>query len=478
MLLGDLEYANEGKTRDKKLSGDLETILKKVATAHGYDIKVTSGGQTKKKRTGSDRHDDGHAGDMKLYKDGKLVDIEQNKATVAPFFTDLVKEGVTSIGYHPNYMGTSTFHADNAVAHGKGVKGVRTWGAGNKSATTPAWLKEAVDQGYKAPESVAAKLNGGATSSSPTAGTKLVKEGISSVNAKVPSQPVFNSQMPAVRPPDVPEWSSSTLPKLDSRPTMTRMDNMPEGKGHKMVGKLTTLPTPALTAKETEPSLSTKKTVPKIRLGDMTPYLSNIANALQKPAPVPNPIMDRPVQLEKVNRDNDRYEIQKDYRGTMLNADKTLDGNTSVAVKQFGKAQKFAQMSAVNQAERNQNNEIGNKEIMYNSGIAMGNNAKLYENRVNIADRENAIKRERSANFANATDKMVAQQNVKSQEDLENRKLDLLSGNDTYGTYQRMLDRAEEAKKKRETYGFGGKLGGRVPRFSAGSFMTKFKPSM
>jgi hypothetical protein len=41
-----------------------------------------------------------------------------------------------------------------------------------------------------------------------------------------------------------------------------------------------------------------------------------------------------------------------------------------------------------------------------------------------------------------------------------------------------MLARLEEAKKKKETYGFGGKIGGRVPRFSAGSFMQKFKRSM
>jgi len=458
----DVQYTNQKASRNRKVNAELEAALKEVSNELGLDFEIFSGGQAPKGTKGSRygktvNHDDhGHGGgaaDVKIKKGGKSFDLESDPELKKKLVTKLKEKGINEFGYGKGYMsGTSTMHIGNSNPTGP----VRVWGSDSTSKTGDPVIKSAAG-----------------VSSSPTAGTKLVKEGTPS---KVPSTPVFNSQMPAVRPPDVAEWSSSTLPKLDSRPTMTRMDNMPEGKGSKMVGKLIDVPTPALASTEGEPSSSTRRTVPKVGLGDMTPYLSNIANALQKPAPVPMPIMDRQIQLEKVNMDNDRFEIQKDYRGTMLNADRTLDGNTSVAVKQFGKAQKFAQMSAVNQAERNQNNVIGNKEITLNSSIAMGNNAKLYENRVNIADRENAIKRERSANFANATDKMVAQQNVKSQEDLENRKLDLLSGNDTYGTYQRMLDRAEEAKKKRETYGFGGKLGGRVPRFSAGSFMSKFKP--
>lgn len=334
-----------------------------------------------------------------------------------------------------------------------------------------------IDSGVKKGNVLSFQDGAGTTSKSYISRSKksrLVTENTPSVdisNNTVPSETPFKSKMT-----DVPEWKASTLPKLETRPTLTRLNNMPESNT-KMTGTL--LPMPKMVTNKTEEVMATTKgKVPKIKLGDMTPYISNIANAFQKPAAVPMPIMDRPIELQKVNMDNDRYESQKDYRGTMLNADATLDGNTAVAVKQFGKAQKFAQMSAINQAERNQNNEIANKQALYNTTIAQGNNAKLYENRVNIADRENAIKREASANIANAADKMIMQGNTRNQQNLEERKLDILSSNDNYGTYERMLARIEDAKKKKETYGFGGKMGGRVSRFSAGSFMQKFKPSM
>jgi hypothetical protein len=621
MLIGDLEYATAGKIRNQKLSPDLEAIIKKTAEQFGYDVRVISGGQSKtgKRRTGTDRHNDGHAGDLQFLKNGKVVDIESNKEAIAPVFTALVKNGVTSIGYHPNYMGTSTFHADNAIVYGQGKGGSRTWGSGKgDQGAPPAWLTKAVNAGYDAEGSVArqsvkgiSNYSGSSNNNSQPSevnysqlknrlgtmesgntyspsqssvnpsmsgkyqfdwgmygdpikkqtGVKNREEFLASKDAQekfmdwhvknnlkpeaekrfqavkklhpdvtledvmllghhqgfgnidagikkgdvlsfqdgagttaksylsrsrkgipttadtpistesVPSQPALNANLT-----DVPEWRAGTLPKLETRPTLTKLDNMPETTP-KMTGTL--LPMPTMATNKTENTMATTKgKVPKIKLGDMTPYISNIANAFQKPAAVPMPIMDRPIELQKVNMDNDRYESQKDYRGTMLNADATLDANTSVAVKQFGKAQKFAQMSAINQAERTQNSEIANKQALYNTTIAQGNNAKLYENRVNIADRENAIKREASANIANAADKMVMQGNTRNQQALEERKLDILSSNDNYGTYERMLARIEEAKKKKETYGFGGKMGGRVPRFSAGSFMQKFKPSM
>jgi hypothetical protein len=629
MLIGDLEYANSGKIRSQKLSPDLEGIIKKTAKDFGYDVRVISGGQPKtgKKRTGTDRHNDGHAGDLQLLKNGKVVDIEANKDAVAPVFTALVKNGVTSIGYHPNYMGRSTFHADNAVVYGQGKGGTRTWGAKGEGA--PSWLTQAVNAGYNAEGSIAREItkekpsySGNTSSSQPSEENyNQLKNRISSVesannysptqssvnpsmsgkyqfdwglygdpikkltgvknreeflaskdaqekfmdyhvknnlkpeaekrfqavkklhpdvtledvmllghhqgfgnmdagikkgdilsfqdaagnNAKsylsrsrkplstsestpsanvssgVPSQPAFNSNLQ-----DVPEWKAGTLTKLDpikpNNEPITNETAQLAGKSARLLGQNSKvaakeiLTTPQQT--ETMPETTNKRKIPKFNIGDMTPYLSNVANAFQKPAAVPMPLMDRPIQLDRVSYDNDRYESQKDYRGTMLNADATLDANTSVGVKQLAKAQKFAQMSAINQAEQNQNRDISNKEALYNASISQGNNAKLYDNRVNIADRENAIKRERSANLANAADKMIMQANVRNQQGLEERKLDILASNDNYGAYQRMLDRIEATKKKREEYGFGGRIGGKVPRFSAGSFMQKFKPSM
>lgn len=632
MLIGDLEYANAGKIRNQKLSPDLEAIIKKTAKEFGYDVRVISGGQSKtgKRRTGTDRHNDGHAGDLQFLKNGKVVDIEANKEAIAPVFTALVKNGVTSIGYHPNYMGRSTFHADNAVLYGQGKGGSRTWGSGKgDQGAPPAWLTKAVNAGYDAEGSIASaatkgipnysnsKNNNntemsnndykqlkrrlgtiesgndyspGQSSANPSmsgkyqfdwgiygpdikkqTGVKNREEFLASKDAQekfmdwhvennlkpqaekrfeavkklhpdvtledvmllghhqgfgnmddgikkgdvlswidgagttaksylrrskpvgpatadtpistepVPSQPAFNSSLT-----DVPEWKAGTLSKLDpvkynSEPITDESARM-AGQSARLLGQNSKVAAKELLKTPQQPEAKVEATnknkVPKIKLGDMTPYLSNAFNAFQKPAAVPMPVMDRPIELQKINMDNDRYESQKDYRGTMLNADATLDANTAVAVKQLGKAQKFAQMSAINQAERAQNSEIANKQASYNASIAQANNAKLYENRVNIADRENAIKREAAANIANAADKMVMQGNTRNQQALEERKLDILASNDNYGTYERMLARLEEAKKKKETYGFGGKIGGRVPRFSAGSFMQKFKPSM
>ena len=164
MLIGDLEYATAGKIRNQKLSPDLEAIIKKTAKEFGYDVRVISGGQSKtgKRRTGTDRHNDGHAGDLQFLKNGKVVDIEANKEAIAPVFTALVRNGVTSIGYHPNYMGRSTFHADNAVLYGQGKGGTRTWGAKGKG--TPSWLTQAVNAGYDAEGSIASAATKGFSS--------------------------------------------------------------------------------------------------------------------------------------------------------------------------------------------------------------------------------------------------------------------------------------------------------------------------
>lgn len=146
-----IEYSNNG-TRNLKLASDLEAILKSVADKHGYKIKVTSGGQDPKKKTvGSNRHNHGHAADIEIYdsKGKQLIPTnKEHQAILAPFITELVKAGITSVGAGEGYMGGTRFHVDNAIKHGQGVKGVRYWGAAGKSANAPAWLKQAVDSGY------------------------------------------------------------------------------------------------------------------------------------------------------------------------------------------------------------------------------------------------------------------------------------------------------------------------------------------
>lgn len=456
MILGDVIYENKGKTRDKSLSSDLETILKETAKLYGYDIKVTSGGQTKDKRTGSDRHDDGHAGDLQLMKDGKVVDIESNKSSVAPFFSELVKRGVTSIGYSPDYMGTSTFHADNAINHGKGVAGVRYWGKGGKSANAPDWLRSAVDAGYNSPNRQAT----GATQATAKTATPDYPSPMAKPNNAVPIQALWETGQNA------PNRKFTSMDRLSG----ADLNSNPVALKGTEIG--------------TEKTIQTNKQGLTLKGSgaDAIPYLSNMYNAFQKPAPVPQPVYNSPIQLDRVNLDNDRYEANKDYRATGLNADRTLDGNSSVAVKAFAKAQKFKDMSTINQTERNENVAIANKERGINVSIAQDNNAMLYNYRTLGSERENAIRTQQSANIANATDKFTNQQTVKNQYALEDRKLGILENTDQYSTYARLqakLDAEEKTKKEAEEKAKKGiqtlKMGGSLGKYTAGAFMKKLK---
>ena len=268
--------------------------------------------------------------------------------------------------------------------------------------------------------------------------------------------------------PDTSPW----IPKADSVKrnygTMTALETSPKVK-------------PSITAKPISSDKIVEPVVTKQRpnltnsFSSTVPYLSNLYNAFQKPAPVPQPVYNKPITLQRVNFDNDRYEANKDYRADRMNADATLDANTSVAVKQFAKAQKFGNMSKINQEERNQNIAIGNRELGINAQIAQGNNQMLSDYRTLGAERQNAIQSQNSANFANATDKFVASQNVNKQYELEDRKLDVLQATDTYGTDARLRKRLKEIEDDRNKMGWGGKIGGKVSRYSAGAFMKKLK---
>lgn len=76
-----LSYANNGKIRNKPVVPSLEGQLQDAVSSvygPGYTLKVISGGQDKKghgtRRTGSVRHDEGHAADVHVFgPDGKQV---------------------------------------------------------------------------------------------------------------------------------------------------------------------------------------------------------------------------------------------------------------------------------------------------------------------------------------------------------------------------------------------------------------------
>lgn len=210
----------------------------------------------------------------------------------------------------------------------------------------------------------------------------------------------------------------------------------------------------------TETPTTKKKVNRSNTLGQLLPFASNLYNAFQKPGQVPRPTMDNPIALQRVNMANDRYEIERGVRGNNLSFDQTLDAQTAAANKQFTLAQRFNQLSKVNQEERNQNIEIANKETLMNHHIQSGNNAKMDQFWKDRLDRENVQKSQQSANVANAGDKAMSMYNNSQLQKLEDKRIQMQLALDDTGAMERF-------KKKNPdlfTYGLGGKL------YSAGQF--------
>lgn len=144
--MATLVYNNAGKIRNKKLSQQLEQLLREAADAAGIDkISVTSGGQDQvgapnARRTGSTRHDGGAAADIQLLDDGEVLDFDEQRAKFEAFVSAAARLGATGIGAGAAYMGTKTIHM------GFGSKLV--WGAGGKALNAPTWLKNAAAKGW------------------------------------------------------------------------------------------------------------------------------------------------------------------------------------------------------------------------------------------------------------------------------------------------------------------------------------------
>jgi hypothetical protein len=159
----------------------------------------------------------------------------------------------------------------------------------------------------------------------------------------------------------------------------------------------------------------------------IAPFVSNIVNTFRTPAAVPDPHLNSPINLQKANYNNDRYGVETGARAMYQNADRTLDENTAQRVKQYALAQRFNQLSSVNQNERNQNVGITNQERQINEGITASNNAKLDERDAEKVQRMNAMQGQQSANLANASDKFIEEQNQGQKRDLDTKKLAVIS---------------------------------------------------
>lgn len=150
----------KGAVRSLPLSDKLVNLLQAVGDETGVYFEVFSGGQTHERDpkmkgkpggyTGSHRHDNGNAADLKLYTldaDGKKHYLDQSDPEDMKVWKDVVRlstaGGATGIGSGEGYMRPNSIHI--------GYGGRSTWGAGGSSANAPKWLREAVAAGRTTP---------------------------------------------------------------------------------------------------------------------------------------------------------------------------------------------------------------------------------------------------------------------------------------------------------------------------------------
>ncbi len=125
---GNVRYGNQGKIRNRPIQQALMDILASGATSASVDVLITSGGQISARdggidgrtRTGSNRHDNGYAADVKIFKDGfsgrELSSRNADDLAIMVAFMKACKAaGATAIGQGNNYMGDTGIHVDIAL---------------------------------------------------------------------------------------------------------------------------------------------------------------------------------------------------------------------------------------------------------------------------------------------------------------------------------------------------------------------------
>lgn len=174
-------FAHRGATfRNKDPQQQLVDILSAAAQAGGYTIEIFSAGQMaydewasypssqrekkgdnyylngKPVRTGSVRHDNGWAVDVRVYNTfGQPLDfaVDENAAEIDPNILVVLgllqQYGITAFGAGPGYMiegskskypGNGNLHID--IANGRNATtGATVWGRGGKYDNAPYWLK-------------------------------------------------------------------------------------------------------------------------------------------------------------------------------------------------------------------------------------------------------------------------------------------------------------------------------------------------
>jgi hypothetical protein len=140
--------------RNQPVASDLRSILQTAGFNSGVNVSIRSGGQPdissgNSNRTGSTRHDNGHAADVALFSNGRRLSLDNaaDVPIIQTFVSEAKKAGATGFGAGNGYMGNNTFHIDNASKYGQGSAGY--WGGQldngtYRSRNAPRWLRQIV----------------------------------------------------------------------------------------------------------------------------------------------------------------------------------------------------------------------------------------------------------------------------------------------------------------------------------------------
>jgi hypothetical protein len=158
---GNVKYGNQGKIRNRPIQKALMEILTAAANSAKVDVLITSGGQLSsadggvggRTRTGSNRHDNGYAADVVIYKDGFTGTELSSKraedlAIMVAFMKACKAAGATAIGQGNAYMGDTGIHVDIAITGANAgviskISSVKYWGGkGARTADAPVYLKD------------------------------------------------------------------------------------------------------------------------------------------------------------------------------------------------------------------------------------------------------------------------------------------------------------------------------------------------
>lgn len=138
------------KTRNKDIQESLFRILQDAGAECGVAVEIFSAGQDapgpNASRTGSRRHDNGYAADVRLYVNGELLYHNNTNGLriIKTFVAKCYEKGATGIGVGPGYMANCGIHVDIALGQ-PGVGSGRAWAGRSKPYTydkAPQWLKD------------------------------------------------------------------------------------------------------------------------------------------------------------------------------------------------------------------------------------------------------------------------------------------------------------------------------------------------